>query len=160
MPPITALLHTENDAFRLGRCLETLYPCNDILVIDHGSHDATAQIAREYGSRVVAAVSKAVPDHYFRLVGPGWIFCLDPRESLTESLAATLYEWKSLHATDPLASAFSVFVREETVDGWVSIPSAQTRLIPPNWSRWQGQFPVNDPSALVLEGDLLRFAFP
>jgi hypothetical protein len=160
MLPITALLHTENDALRLGRCLETLYPCSDILVVDHGSRDPTAQIAREYGARVVAAVPKATPDDYFRFVNSGWIFCLDPRESLTESLAATLYEWKSQRAGDPGASAFSVFVREETAEGWVAIPSAQTRLIPPGWSRWQGKLPVNDPSAVALEGELLRFVFP
>jgi hypothetical protein len=160
MPPITALLHTENDALRLGRCLETLYPCDDILVVDHGSHDATARIAHEYGARFVAAVPKPTPNHYLRFVGSGWIFCLDPRESLTESLAATLYEWKSLHTNGPSASAFSVFVREETTEGWVEIPIAQTRLIPRNWSRWQGKFPVNDPSALALEGNLLRFVLP
>ena len=55
MPSITALLHTENDALRLGRCLETLYPCDYIHVVDHGSQDGTVPLAREYGARVIAA---------------------------------------------------------------------------------------------------------
>jgi glycosyltransferase involved in cell wall biosynthesis len=160
MPPITALLHTENDALRLGRALETLYPCDDILVVDHDSHDSTVQLAREYGACVVEAVAGAAPDHYFRHVGPGWIFCLDPRESLTESLAASLYEWKLAHARDPAATTFSVFLREETPEGWVAIPTPETRLVTPDWSRWQEKLPANDPSAVVLEGTLLRFAFP
>jgi hypothetical protein len=157
---ITALLHTENDALRLGRALETLYPCDDILIVDHASRDSTISLAREYGARVVAAATGTTPDHYLRHVGPGWILCLDPRESLSENLAASLYEWKSVHAGDSGADAFSVFVREETAAGWVTIPTAETRLIPTTWSRWQEKFPANNPSAVVLEGNLLRFAFP
>jgi len=160
MPPITALLHTENDALSLGRCLETLYPCDHILVVDHGSRDGTVHLAREYGARVVAAVPTASPDHYLRFAQPGWILCLDPRESLTENLAASLYEWKSLHTSEPLSPAFSVFLREETPEGWVDHPFSQTRLVPQTWNRWQGTFPVHDPSALALQGELLRFVFP
>ena len=160
MPPITALLHTENDALRLGRALETLYPCDGILVVDHGSADGTVQIARNYGARVMAAKSGESPDHYLRSVSAGWVLCLDPHESLTESLAASLYEWKHLHATAPADPAFAVFLREETAQGWIEHPAAQTRLIPPNWNRWHGGFPAQDPSAPALEGELLRFVFP
>lgn len=160
MPPITALLHTHNDALRLGRALETLYPCDDILVIDHDSEDATVQIGREYGARVVAARPGATPDYYLRFTFPRWILCLDPRESLTESLAASLYEWKSVHGHAPPAPAFSVFLREETAQGWVENPAAQTRLVPAHWNRWHEKLPVKDPSAFTLEGELLRFVFP
>jgi glycosyltransferase involved in cell wall biosynthesis len=208
MPTITALLHTENDALRLGRCLETLYPCDHILVVDHGSRDSTVSIAREYGASVISALPGATPAYYLRsadtretrisplferdaLQGsphnesylkaalgaeglnqrfpgfgglgpgdPGWILCLDPHESVSESLAASLYEWKSCAGGAPTAPAFSVFLREETAEGWVQLPVAQTRLVPPDWNRWNGSFPLNDPSALVLSGELLRFVFP
>jgi hypothetical protein len=33
MPKITALLHTHNDALRLGRALDSLRPCDEVLVI-------------------------------------------------------------------------------------------------------------------------------
>jgi len=158
MPPITALLHTHNDALRLGRCLETLYPCDHILVVDHGSHDGTAQLAREYSARVVAAAAGASPPDYLRSTAPGWILCLDPRESLSESLAASLYEWKLMKA--PLPPAFSVFLREETAGGWLEIPAPQTRLVPSSWEKWDKTLPVHRSSALTLDGPLLRFAFP
>ena len=172
MASITALLHTENDALRLGRALETVYACDDILVVDHGSRDATVRVAREYGARVVSARPGASPGDYLRLlssglvsprsVSPRWILCLDPRESLTEKLSATLYEWKSepFHTQAPAVPAFSVFLREETAEGWVEVPAAQTRLVPQTWNLWKGKFPVHEPSALALEGELLRFAFP
>ena len=160
MPAITAVLHTENDALRLGRCLETLYPCDNILVVDHSSRDATVNVAREYGARVLDAVPGASPAHYFRFADPGWIFCLDPRESMSESLGASIYEWKLAAASVPPARAFSVFLREETAEGWVEGLVAQTRLVPPDWNRWDRNLPCADPSAVALEGELLRFAFP
>ena len=164
MVSITAVLHTENDALRLGRALETVYACDDILVIDHGSRDGTARVAREYGARVVDARTGASPGDYLLPIRPGfasagWILCLDPHESLTEKLAASLFEWKaeSFHAQGP---AFSVFLRDETAEGWVEVPAAQTRLVPPAWTSWKEKFPAHEPSALPLEGELLRFVFP
>jgi glycosyltransferase involved in cell wall biosynthesis len=162
MPSITALLHTDNDALRLGRALETLYACDDILVVDHGSRDHTVRVAREYGARVVDATPEFSSQDYLRFTGVGWTLCLDPCESLTERLAASLFEWKSewFEAKAPAAPAFSVFLREETAQGWLEVPAAETRLVPQTWSLWRGRFPVHQPSALALEGELLRFAFP
>ena len=167
MTSITALLHTENDALRLGRALETLYACDDILIVDHGSSDATVRVAREYGARVVEARSGSSPGDYIRSANPSstearWILCLDPHESLTEKLAASLFEWKSESSDTkaPAAAAFSVFLREETAEGWVEVPAAQTRLVPQTWNAWKGTFPAHESSAIVLEGELLRFAFP
>ena len=177
MSSITALLHTENDALRLGRALETLYPCDNIVVVDHGSSDSTVRVAREYGARVVSAKVGALPPDYLQSAGvrsvslpsgnpqsgnPEWILCLDPREALTESLAASLFEWKSeaFHAKVRGASAFSVFLREETAEGWVELPAAQTRLVPQSWDLWKDRYPAHEASALALEGELLRFVFP
>lgn len=162
MASITALLHTENDALRLGRALETLYPCDDILIVDHGSRDATVRVAREYGATVVAATSGFSSKDYLRFARAGWVLFLDPCESLTEKLAASLFEWKSemLDAKVPTPSAFSVFLRDETAQGWVEVPAAQTRLVPQSWTMWNGKYPIHEPSALSLEGELLRFVFP
>jgi glycosyltransferase involved in cell wall biosynthesis len=168
MARITAVLHTENDALRLGRALETVYACDDILVVDHGSRDATVRVAREYGARVVDAVPGASAGDYLRRVhpnpiaNPGWILCLAPSESLTEKLAASLFEWKieSSYGRGPATLAFSMFLREETAEGWVEVPSAETRLVRHTWNDWKGVLPMNAPSAITLEGELLRFAFP
>ena len=159
---IRALLHAHNDALRIGRCLETLHACDEIVVVDHGSSDGTLRVAREYGARIVEAGAEDAAIADFRGAEPGreaWILCLDPSESLTESLSASLFEWKS-EAIAGRVSAYSVFLREETGKGWVENPVAQTRMVPANWQRWAGRFPQNDESALVLEGELLRFVLP
>ena len=158
MPAITAVLHTENDGLRLGRALETLYPCDDIFVIDHDSRDATISVARHYGARVIAGRKSSSPENWPAPVDQGWIFCLDPKESLTENLAASLYEWKFQKSV--LGAAFSMFLREETSEGWREVPLPQTRLVPGSWKEWNGVFPADDWSALPLEGELLRFSFP
>jgi glycosyltransferase involved in cell wall biosynthesis len=161
MPSITALLHTENDGLRLGRALETLYACDDLLIVDHGSRDSTRRVAREYGARVVEATAGFSSHEYLQFVRSEWILNLDPCESLTETLAASLFEWKleSLQTAGSV-SAFSVFLREETARGWLEVSAAQTRLVPLSWRFWNGRFPVEQPSAHALEGEVLRFVFP
>ena len=161
MPPITALLHTANDALRLGRTLEMILPCSEILIVDHHSTDATRRVAREYGARMVAANSDEIENRYLDLARHDWILCMQPGESITESLQASLFEWSALSSSCVANGvAFSVFVREQTGEHWLELPAPETRLIPRNWTRWHGRLPAQEPSAVSLEGELLRFAFP
>jgi glycosyltransferase involved in cell wall biosynthesis len=164
MPPITALLHTMNDALRLGRALEMLLPCGEILVVDHHSVDATRHIAREYGARIITADTPTA-NHYLDLARHDWILCIEPGESITEGLQTSLFEWTALpeHGVVGVVSggpAFSVFVREQTGESWLRFPAPETRLIPRSWTLWRGRLPVYEPSSIVLEGELLRFTLP
>jgi len=158
MPRFTAIFHTENDALRLGRGLEALRACDEVIIVDHGSHDATVRVAREYGARILQPRANASPSHYLRSARWEWILCLEPRESLSEGLEATLLEWRSM--ASPRGAAFSVFLREETADGWFDLPTPQTRLVPRTWTTWHGVLPAYDPSSVALEGELLRFILP
>jgi glycosyltransferase involved in cell wall biosynthesis len=160
MPPITALLHTANDTLRLGRALETLRACEEIIIVDHDSSDTTLRIAREYGAQILPRKSGEDPGNYLQSSRYNWILCLDPMESVTEGLEATLYEWRSATEVDTNAAAFAVSIREETSDGWRDIPTPQTRLVTKTWNRWNGRLPADDPSAITLEGTILRFIFP
>jgi|SRR5579872_1760767 glycosyltransferase involved in cell wall biosynthesis len=157
MRRITALLHTKNDERRIGRCLETLYPCDEIVIVDHGSSDQTLRVAREYGAKILPGKNGAAANEYARGTGGEWILCLDPHESLTEALAASLFDWKSQSVT---GEAFSFRLREETPEGWIQNATAQTRLVSSNWKDWEGLFPMRRPSAIALDGELLRFVFP
>src|ERR1700680_1909443 len=157
MPPVTALLHTTDDALRLGRTLETLLPCVEILIVDHYSSDATRRIARDYGARVVAAEDPSTLNQYLDLARCDWILCMEPGESLTEGLQASLFEWSTLPSYDVVGGIaggrpFSVFVREQIRKSWLDLPAPETRLIPRNWTRWHGRLPAPDPCAIVLEG--------
>lgn len=159
MPPITAILHTYNDELRLGRALQTLLPCDEILIIDHGSTDSTLRIARQYGAKILLAAELAPTDllHFAR---HEWVLVLQPSESVSEPLEAALFEWKfSPLPTLDRIPAFSVPVREQTHEGWIALDPA-TRLVPRTWSRWDGPLPANHRQAKVLKGELLRFRQP
>ncbi|MFZ0418361.1 MAG: hypothetical protein WAM04_09655 [Candidatus Sulfotelmatobacter sp.] len=161
MPPITALLHTSNAALRLGRALETLLPCAEILIVDHHSADATARVAREYGARILPADTRATTNHYLNQARHDWILCLDPSESITEGLQAALFEWSSLPAFSVEGTpSFSMFVREQLAGNWRTQPAPETRLIPRTWALWNVFLPAYDPSSIALEGELLRFSYP
>jgi len=152
MPRLTALIHTHHDELRLGRTLESLRPCDELLIFDDASQDGTAAVAREYGARVLPAAGATL-----HLARHDWILCLLPTEALSEGLEASLFEWKlGEHAP---AGAFSMTVREQAGDEWVSHPPT-TRLVNRHGRPWTGSLPPDDPQAQLLAGDLLRFREP
>ena len=153
-------MHTANDAPRLGRALETLFPCGEILIVDHSSADSTRRIAREYGARVLLPENGAPMQHYLNQAHFDWILCLHPSESITEALQASLLEWSSLPGASIDANAFCMFVREQIEGTWRQHPEPQTRLVPRDWNLWEGWLPAHEGSSMTLEGELLRIAFP
>jgi len=160
MPPITAIVHIRNDAARLGRTLESLRPCDEILIVDHGSTDDSLRIAREYGAVVRSADHGASSGSYVATARNDWILCVLPSEIVTEGLEASLYEWKlqSLGEVENI-SACSVVVKEEVRGNW-SNGGPSTRLVPKRWTLWDGELPLHHEGSVLLPGDLLRFRTP
>ena len=152
MPHITALVHVHNDARSIGRALESLRPCDQFVVADHGSTDGTSAVARQYGALVTSradALSRIAHD---------WVLVIEPREALSEALESALYQWKQ---ADPgRATAFAVRIREETPAGWELRP-AEIRLVQrPALAQAGKPVPLLAQAGMpvpLLEGDLLRF---
>ncbi|MBS0215459.1 MAG: glycosyltransferase family 2 protein [Proteobacteria bacterium] len=81
--PLSGVVTTLNNAATLARCLDSLGFCDEIVVLDSGSDDATLEIARTHGARIhaqpfagygpqkQAAIDLAVHD---------WILLLDADE--------------------------------------------------------------------------------
>ena len=89
-----------------------------------------------------------------------WVLYLLPSESLTEALEASLFEWKLSPALDVASvPACSAVVREETANGWREARPS-TRLVPRDWSHWEGNLPREASHPRLLEGHLLRFRQP
>jgi glycosyltransferase involved in cell wall biosynthesis len=160
MPPITAILHTCNDEVRLGRALESLRPCDEIVIVDHGSSDGTLRVAREFAAIIRSPGPDTSPLSLVASIRYDWALFLLPSEALTEDLEASLYEWK-LHDPNEVKKipACSTTVREETSHGWTQGRPC-TRLIPKGWNRWDGNLPGEDRNSMILLGDLLRFRVP
>lgn len=161
---ISALIHSHDDERRLGRALETLRPCDEIVVIDHGCSDRTRAIAREYGAIVRAGILGVNPGAYAADLKHDWVLCLLPTESLSESLEASLLEWKEDYSRDGnTGQGYSVAIREETESGWITHP-AELRLVNRTCINWTGVLPPNEclsrATELTLAGEILRFSKP
>lgn len=86
-PSISAVVTTFNNASTLSDCLASLAFCDDLVVLDSDSTDATREIAQHYGARIFiepfkgyglqkqSAIDKAQHD---------WVLLLDADETLTE----------------------------------------------------------------------------
>jgi glycosyltransferase involved in cell wall biosynthesis len=169
MVKITALVHTRNDGARIGRALESLRACDEILVVDHASTDDTVKLAREHGAVVKEGVPGVSPGVYAMDAGHDWILCMLPSEAVSEGLEASLFEWKerSEESDQPeeidelVSTACSVAfqVREETGAGWREL-GAHTRLVNRKGINWTGHLPPDDANAEILPGHLLRFHQP
>ncbi|HZP22890.1 MAG TPA: hypothetical protein VFB04_05550 [Terriglobales bacterium] len=158
MPKITALLHTHNDALRLGRALDSLRPCDEVLIIDQESEDDTERIAREHGANFKKAIPGVTSGAYAMDAVHEWILCLRPNESLSDDLEAALFEWKE-REDDPGVACYGVSVRQENGAGWEKLPP-EVRLVNRTRINWVGEMPSDQACGAVLNGDLLSFNQP
>jgi len=157
MPKITALIHTLNDGLRIGRALDSLRSCDQVLVIDHGSNDNTEKVARDHGANVKKGIPGVDYGTYAVDSSNDWILCLCANESLSEELEASLFDWKSQEHEDKVG--FNLRVREEADAGW-ELHDAETRLVNKCRINWTGSLPpttgVND----QIAGYILKFKNP
>src|SRR5579884_1942631 len=157
---ISAIIHANNDELRLGRALETLRPCDEVIVIDHGSTDRTRAIAQQYGAAVRTGVLGVKPGAYVAELKNDWVLCLLPSESLSEALEASLFEWKQNEdaGTDHQVG-YRIAVREETESGWKTLPAA-LRLVDRTRMNWSDELPPIHGEGPTLAGEILRFLQP
>jgi glycosyltransferase involved in cell wall biosynthesis len=155
---LTAILHTHNDALRIGRAIETLRPCDEVLVMDHASKDGTFEVAQQYGARVLRAAAQAADTNPFAQARHDWILCLLPTESLAEMVEAALFEWKE---ADPLPeTTYSIPILQELPGGRWSKLDPTTRLIHRPHPAGRDGLPLHDVASHVLAGYLLRLLLP
>lgn len=154
MPKITALVHTHNDAARIGRTLDSLRPCDEVLLIDNASEDDTLDIARAHGAVVKRAIVGVEPGAYAIESRHEWVLCLRPGETLSEAMEASLREWQQTEP-DEDTPGYSFPVRENA-DGKWKLGPPEMRLVNRNRVDWTGEVPPNAERAIRLEGDLLK----
>jgi glycosyltransferase involved in cell wall biosynthesis len=158
MPKITALLHTHNDGLRLGRTLDSLRPCDEVLIIDDSSEDDTERIAHENGAHIKSSIPGVSQGAYAMDASNDWILCMLPNEALSEELEASLQEWKNQEQAETL-SCCKVRIREQNGSGWHEL-DPEVRLINRKLMNWVGDLPPEQHCDITLSGDLLRFQQP
>jgi len=151
---ISALIHARDNARSLGRALDSLRPCDEVIVVDHGSKDETVKIAREHGAKVIQAVPGVDRGAYAQNARNQWVLCLLPQEALAEELEASLFEWSTAEQDGGLMG-FNMAVREQNGAGWKSL-DAEMRLANRHQINWTGDLPPANPKAPALAGHILR----
>ena len=89
----SVLILTLNEERRLPDCLASVAGCDDVVVLDSGSTDATPAIARAAGARVMTHAFEGFAgqrNHAHRTIAfrHPWVFHLDADERMTPELAA------------------------------------------------------------------------
>jgi len=137
--PLSAVLITRNAANVLDPCLESLAFADEIVIVDSGSTDRTAEIARERGARVVQkewlgfgrqkqfAVEQAKHD---------WVLCVDADERVSPELATSI----ELALAAPVSPVYRMPRRNRFLGRWLAhgegYPDLSPRLFNRLNARW------------------------
>jgi glycosyltransferase involved in cell wall biosynthesis len=94
--PISALVSSRNEGHALGRCLDAIGFCAEVIVIDIESDDDTAAVAQAHGARVIRHPYVPIAEWARVTVAPqaryDWLFVVDPDEEVPPALASEVAE--------------------------------------------------------------------
>ncbi|HZV37614.1 MAG TPA: glycosyltransferase family 2 protein, partial [Pseudoxanthomonas sp.] len=93
VPPLSACVIAYNEADRIGDCLRSLAFCDDIVVVDSGSTDATREIAESLGARVLVRAFdgfRSQKDFAVKQARHDWVLCLDADERVDDALRTAI----------------------------------------------------------------------
>ena len=179
--PVSVMIPTLNEAGNLPRCLDHLQWADEVLVIDSGSSDTTAQIASQYGATTVRfnwngqwpkKKNWALRNVEFR---NDWILIVDADEWITPDLVREISE----AITRPQNIGYYINRKFIFMGRWIKhcgyYPSWNLRLIKRGFGEYEqltgigntgsGDNEVHEHviargSVGYLDNDMLHFAFP
>lgn len=144
--PVSGVVICLNEADRIGRCLESLSFCDEIVVVDSGSQDGTREVARKYTDVVIEQPFLGyVNQKNFALdrAKHDWVICLDADEALSPELAANIRG--SLARDDGRVSGYALDRVTHYLGVWQDhgewYPDWQLRVFRRSRGRWGGLDP-------------------
>ncbi|RKY19772.1 MAG: glycosyltransferase family 2 protein [Planctomycetota bacterium] len=96
--PLSACIIAFNEADRIEDCIRSVDFCDDIVVVDSGSTDATRELAAALGARVI---EREWPGHVaqkefaVRAARHDWVLCVDADERISPELALEIRSLQS-----------------------------------------------------------------
>jgi glycosyltransferase involved in cell wall biosynthesis len=167
--PLSVAIITKDEADNLPRLFESLKPLNpaEVLVVDSGSTDATVQIAKDYGARVIET---DWPGHVVQknraleACRQPWILSLDADEPISEALAKSL---SALFKNDePTKDGYEISRLTWYLGDWLHhiwYPEWRLRLVRKGQAQWVGDNPhdrLHITGAIErLNGDIHHYSY-
>ncbi|NYI20423.1 glycosyltransferase involved in cell wall biosynthesis [Xanthomonas arboricola] len=168
-PRISACIIAFNEADRLRDCLTSLAFCDEIVVVDSGSTDATAAIAGAHGARVVQRAFdgyRSQKAYCVQQASHDWVLCLDADERISERLRASIIAARDAgfpaaagYRFARLSDYFGRFLRHGN-----AYPDRVLRLFDRRRGGWRGKREIHeaasvDGAVITLPGDLIHYPY-
>lgn len=162
---ISATIITLDEERNIARAMESLRCCDEIVVVDSGSTDRTADIAANLGARVIEspwggyARQKNLAAQNAK---HEWILSIDADEALSEALEGEIWQIKK---NGPLYDAYTMPRLAQYLGRWILhsgwYPDRKVRLYHRSKAEWVGEF-VHESVQVKgtvghLQSDLLHF---
>jgi len=164
---LTVTVITRDEAAHVEAALASVAWADEVVVVDSGSTDGTAELARRHGARVEVRGwpgYSAQKNYAASIASHDWILSLDADERVSPELAA---EIKGLLAAEPAARGYRVprvsFYLGRWIRGTDWYPDYQLRLYDRRAGEWNGRR-VHESVALKgepgeLKHDLQHFPY-
>jgi glycosyltransferase involved in cell wall biosynthesis len=138
---VSVTVITLNEAAHIDACLAAVAWADDVLVVDSGSTDGTADLARAKGARVIVRDWPGYAAQKNFAAGEAkydWILSVDADERVTPELAA---EIRQMLATEPEPAGFRIPRVAWHLGRWIRTtdwyPDPQLRLYDRRRARWK-----------------------
>jgi glycosyltransferase involved in cell wall biosynthesis len=167
VPKVSVTVITLNEVEHIGAAIDSAAWADEIVVVDSGSTDGTADIARAKGVTVLTREWSGYIDQKnfaAERVSHDWIFSLDADERIPPELAA---EIRALLSSEPSRRGYRVPRVTFHLGRWIRTtdfyPDFQTRLYDRRAARWRGKYvhesvAVDGPAG-QLRHDLEHYSF-
>lgn len=166
--PLSACIIACDEEDRIGPCLDSVAFCDEVLVVDSHSKDATREVAARRGARVI---ERDWPGHVaqkefaIRAAAHDWVLCVDADERVSEALRAEIEALRGagfpVHAGWRMPRLSSYLGRWIRHGSWY--PDRQLRLFDRRRGRWAGRDPHDrvavEGSIGTLRSDLLHHPY-
>lgn len=161
--PVSAIIIAHNAAAQLEPCLTSAAFADEIVLVDSGSTDATAEIARRHSARIVQKEwlgFGAQKQFAIGCAGHDWVLCLDADERVSEELRKSILA----EMAAPRAAAYEMARCNRFMGRWLrhgeGYPDWSLRLFDRRRGRWSDdtvhEKVITQGSVLRLSGDLLH----
>jgi glycosyltransferase involved in cell wall biosynthesis len=166
---LSVAIVTLNEEANLPRCLESVRGlAAEIVVVDSGSTDRTADIARDFGAKfLIQSWQGHVAQKNIALAACSqpWVLSLDADEAVSEELATALR--KLFASGEPAADGYEINRRTFYLGNWVRHswnPEWRLRLARRDVARWHGNDPhdrleISSGKTARLTGELLHYSY-